>query len=295
MKAKLFRSGARRGEPFEFHTEATIGRGEENSVRLETTAVSSRHARIYFDLDRGRYYLEDLDSLNGTKLDGVWLTRPEPLERLHVLEFGGDGQEYVFQALDLSPPTEGDAGEIEGAPPAVASGTDVDREMPALPASLAVDSAEAAEMPPVEGTSAEREMPAAPQDLLDDREAEATLPVPVAKKVPETASVAEPTSGGEALFYLQFHEPADAEPIPLFPGRRVVGRARTADISVDSPSVSRRHALLSVGEKVTVRDLGSRNQTFVDDQRVDEEVDVTPGSVMRFGALAATLIAGVGS
>ena len=79
---------------------------------------------------------------------------------------------------------------------------------------------------------------------------------------------------------------------PLGPGSRVIGRARTADISVESRSVSRRHAVLTVGERVTLRDLGSRNHTLVNGERVTDEVEVEPGAELRFGALAATLIGG---
>lgn len=295
MKARLFRAGSDRGEPFEFGAEATIGRGTENSMLLEPVAVSNRHARIYFDSERRRYYLEDLDSLNGTKLDGVELTRPEPLDRLHVIEFGGDGLELVFQALDLTPPAE--AG--ESAPEAAASGTAVDREMPELPASLADDAADAEETQPIEGTSADREMPEVPPELLEAIDEEETVLVDDQAAGesggPETAAgpdVAEPLVVEGARFFLQLHEPPDSEPIPLSRGSRVIGRARAADVCVESVSVSRRHALLTVGDRVTVRDLGSRNHTFVNDVRVDDEVEIKPGTKLQFGSLGATLIVG---
>ncbi len=287
MKARLFRSGVPKHAPFEFGAQATIGRGEACTVRLEATAVSAEHARIYFDAERGRYFLEDLGSLNGTRLDGVFVTRPEPLERLHVIEFGGQDEAFVFQTLDLSPPAE----KAAAAPEIADAGTAADREMPELPASLAEDSAPTS---PLEGTSADREMPEVPAGLLDSIDREQGSPEPVDEPGTDAASAPMAAAGGAARYYLRLHEPPGGEPIPLPPGPCVIGRARSADISTESPSVSRRHALLSIGERVTVRDLGSRNQTFVDGRRVEAEVEVAPGSELRFGALVATLLEGEG-
>ncbi len=55
--------------------ETTIGRLGDNHIQLDDAAVSSRHARIlrvanpYLD-GHYDYHLEDLDSTNGTKLNG---------------------------------------------------------------------------------------------------------------------------------------------------------------------------------------------------------------------------------
>jgi pSer/pThr/pTyr-binding forkhead associated (FHA) protein len=49
-----------------------------------------------------------------------------------------------------------------------------------------------------------------------------------------------------------------------------IGHSDTADIVVDDPYLSRRHALLSVdGGEVTVDDLNSTGGTFVNEERVD--------------------------
>ena len=51
---------------------------------------------------------------------------------------------------------------------------------------------------------------------------------------------------------------------PLTAGQpRVVGRDPQADIVVDDPSVSRRHARVYVGDVIEIEDLGSSNGTFV--------------------------------
>jgi DNA-binding NtrC family response regulator len=48
-------------------------------------------------------------------------------------------------------------------------------------------------------------------------------------------------------------------------GEVVIGRGENADVRIDHRSVSRRHALLALGEKLTLEDLGSANGTRVRD------------------------------
>src|ERR1700730_5387753 len=56
--------------------------------------------------------------------------------------------------------------------------------------------------------------------------------------------------------------------IRLAQAQLVVGRSPTCSIVLPDVSVSRRHAELSVdGELVTIRDLNSRNGTYVDENR----------------------------
>lgn len=68
-------------------------------------------------------------------------------------------------------------------------------------------------------------------------------------------------------------------------GRSIVGRSARADLVLSDGSVSRRHAeLIVVAESLTVRDLNSRNGTFVDDERVTESA-VLPRQRLRFGSV----------
>ena len=49
----------------------TIGRVDKNDIKIENLAVSRQHAQILQDGDR--YIMEDLNSLNGTFVNGVRL------------------------------------------------------------------------------------------------------------------------------------------------------------------------------------------------------------------------------
>jgi pSer/pThr/pTyr-binding forkhead associated (FHA) protein len=49
-------------------SEITIGRNSANDIAIDNLAVSDRHARIY--KSKGAYVMEDLDSTNGTIVNG---------------------------------------------------------------------------------------------------------------------------------------------------------------------------------------------------------------------------------
>lgn len=66
----------------------------------------------------------------------------------------------------------------------------------------------------------------------------------------------------------------------------LIGRADECDIRPLSEEVSRRHCAIIVGpESVFVEDLGSRNGTFVNGERIAERTQVTDGDAVRVGSL----------
>jgi DNA-binding winged helix-turn-helix (wHTH) protein len=69
-------------------------------------------------------------------------------------------------------------------------------------------------------------------------------------------------------------------------GEYVLGRDPDLELFLDSPSVSRRHALLRIcGAQATVEDLGSKNGTFVRDRRIDCLTRLDDGDVIRVGSV----------
>ncbi len=97
MTAKLFcKVGELRDAAFEIGAEAVIGRSQDAEVTLPTPLLSREHARIRWDGEASAYLLEDLGSANGTALDGLPVTAPERLERLHVITFAG-AHDFIFQ------------------------------------------------------------------------------------------------------------------------------------------------------------------------------------------------------
>jgi DNA-binding winged helix-turn-helix (wHTH) protein len=76
--------------------------------------------------------------------------------------------------------------------------------------------------------------------------------------------------------------------IPLSPGPNVLGRDEDVSVRIDAPSVSRRHARITIaaGEPPTVEDLGSKNGTWVAGRRMDaEKTPLKDGDVLRLGKI----------
>jgi hypothetical protein len=81
--------------------------------------------------------------------------------------------------------------------------------------------------------------------------------------------------------------------LPLSGTEMTIGHSGTADIVVDDPYLSRRHALLSVdGGEVSVHDLNSTGGTFVNEERVDGSRVLRSGDQVRFADLVAVFEAG---
>lgn len=80
---------------------------------------------------------------------------------------------------------------------------------------------------------------------------------------------------------------AGDQTVELAEGRTVVvGRAATSDVPIYDPTVSRRHAQVSLKNgTVTVRDLGSSNGTFVNGTQITESA-VQDGDIVTFGKVA---------
>jgi DNA-binding winged helix-turn-helix (wHTH) protein len=77
----------------------------------------------------------------------------------------------------------------------------------------------------------------------------------------------------------------DGRRVPLRPGDNILGRD-DGGIRLDSETVSRRHARISVsGSDVVLDDLGSKNGTFVGGERVSAPVRLRDGDEIRTGAV----------
>jgi DNA-binding winged helix-turn-helix (wHTH) protein len=80
----------------------------------------------------------------------------------------------------------------------------------------------------------------------------------------------------------------EAREIELSPGETFFGRDRSV-VWIDDPSVSRRHARISVdGELATIRDLGSKNGTLVNGDAVAGDRPLADGDEIRIGRARMT-------
>jgi DNA-binding winged helix-turn-helix (wHTH) protein len=76
--------------------------------------------------------------------------------------------------------------------------------------------------------------------------------------------------------------------VPLYDGDNVLGRGTEDAVPLDVPGISRRHARIRVGEEVTIEDLGSKNGTWLRDDRVTTPARLTDGDEVRLGSVLFT-------
>ena len=111
---------------------------------------------------------------------------------------------------------------------------------------------------------------------------------------PDAVTLAHQVRGGEGLVLRVVGEGL----VELFAlpraGDVVIGRGAEADVRIDDASISRKHALLGLGPRIRIKDLGSANGTRVADRALDagEWADVSPGEVIDLGSVMLILMRG---
>ncbi len=88
---------------------------------------------------------------------------------------------------------------------------------------------------------------------------------------------------------VMFKENGERKDLPVQGDVTVIGRRDDCDLRIPLPEVSRRHAQLMVeGQLVTLRDLGSANGTYVNNERVTE-LQLKPGDHLVVGPVVFTV------
>jgi DNA-binding winged helix-turn-helix (wHTH) protein len=81
----------------------------------------------------------------------------------------------------------------------------------------------------------------------------------------------------------------DGRQTSLSEGENVVGRDADAAVTLSSPTVSRRHARITIdGDTATLEDLGSKNGTYLRGQTVTSPATLSDGDQIRIGAFELT-------
>jgi len=92
--------------------------------------------------------------------------------------------------------------------------------------------------------------------------------------------------GSEVSFRLKWMDGR----VTLEEGEHVIGRDPDVEIFLNSAGVSRHHARIRVSAgQATIEDLGSKNGTFVGDQRVEGPRSIADGDIIGVGAVKLTL------
>ena len=76
----------------------------------------------------------------------------------------------------------------------------------------------------------------------------------------------------------------------LAEGVNLIGRDHDCNVPLDLSGISRRHAEIHVSDdSITLRDLGSKNGTWLNDSRVGGDVELRDGDKLRFGPMTLML------
>ena len=310
MQAKFFcKTGALAGSEYGIGEDATIGRAPENEIVLASDLVSTSHARIAFDATADAYFLEDLESRNGTRLDGVPVSGRTRLGDLHVVTIAA--HDFLFVLLPDDAPVSGAADGDDPAsarPTAGATRYEVPSALaaPALGPNADVRSAARDAAPPALAAAASGENTA--PEPATRHEAPSALAAPVlevggagAAAVPDAAPATQvaaaatvgraPAPAPSAGVALEIRLP-DAAPrrVTLRDGRHVLGRATDCSVPVDDRTLSRRHAAFLVrGERLTVTDLESLNGTYLGERAIEKATEIGVGQTVTLGERVAVV------
>lgn len=275
MKAKLFcTTGILAGKKYEFTQQATLGSSSACAIVIDAPGIAPVHARIFYDQAAGSYFVEEGKVQVSTRVDGVPINRKEKLGALHVLTFARQF-DFVFQTLSAPQPLVQEIGNGAPFPGKKMWAPSPIRKRDALPAEPALATNGK--------TLIEDLLKAKPSARKKKSEAVTMIE---ALGVRHEAQAEVPSWQLEAL--------RGGKPLGMFAlkrGENVIGRSPDCEIYIDDPSISRRHAsLIVVANGVRVRDLGSRNHTFIDKTTVVSEIDIPVESKLRFGMIEARLV-----
>ncbi len=74
--------------------------------------------------------------------------------------------------------------------------------------------------------------------------------------------------------------------VPIKKSSFVIGRSKECALRAGSEAISRKHCELAQNESgISVRDLGSRNGTYVNDEKIEGTIELTHGDRLRIGPL----------
>ena len=106
-----------------------------------------------------------------------------------------------------------------------------------------------------------------------------------------TAEATNPPSAGSYRPFPRYFVTRGKQEFMLELGETLFGRDPAAGVCIDHPSVSRRHASLSIGaDGAVLRDLGSRNGTFLNGRRVEGSVKIESGAIIGLGPITLTFV-----
>ncbi len=269
-----------------------IGYDDDNDLVIPRPQVSGHHARI--GRHQGRYVIEDLNSTNGTSVNGqqIGRARLRPGDRV-----GLGSYQFVFDAK-LAARLEADDGlqatqalQAVTVGPAQATPITIGRE---ADCDIVLDAPQISrrhcKLTPTHSGWKIEDLGSANGTYVNDRFTRVDEAFATDDDVLFLGSYRFPVSRVREFIDTD-RESVHAGQVGLPMDQPVVtiGRGPENDVVLDAPQVSRHHARIVRGDEgVFLEDLGSANGTFVDGKRV-ERVALEPGQTISFGSYAIRL------
>ncbi len=169
----LQEGGDGKGRVFPIRQKAVLGRDPANEVQFEDRWASRQHARIEWDKGRGKHLLVDLNTINGTSLNGKKMKDQAPISPGDRIRIGDAIFRFDVREPQPEQPLQPAAPAPAAPPPA----------RPAIPSSRKVQTVH---------------RPKPPADDEDIPVAEVVTPSPLANVIPLSAVIERQRRGGGA-------------------------------------------------------------------------------------------------
>ncbi len=287
-----------------------MGREAGNDVVVASENASRHHAEIVVT-PQGYVFIDT--STNGSMINEKKVAGQQLLARGDVIKIGDEEFRFDADKLAAAPAEPIPSTALEPVPPAPETPAEPVAELPLGAESQLRDTLFGA--PPAEVAAVEGEAPVSPRTgeevTLDDGQLQRQPPPgspPSTPPVPESPP-AEPPAAPVSVPPPPPAPPPAAEKAPArevlanvvirsgaLQGQRLpirvpivnIGRAEYNDLVIPDESVSTIHAKIQRREGIWIlMDMDSTNGTFVDGERVTDEVPLVPASVLRFGEVRA--------
>ncbi len=261
-----------------------FGREAGCDIVVPNKDVSRRHAEI-FASPQG-YVLVD-SSTNGTFVNGERIEAQRVLARADVIRIGDhEFRFYADRAVEAPAPPPAPAPVAAAPVPAAPSGPPTPIPAPMMPPGAAERLSSTMMGMPVTPTGPKPAVTAAPAVKPTATAAPPATPAAPAPPVEPVAGRPSTGTGPIATFLIRSGNLKGQRLTVRVPVVNI-GRAEYNDVVIAEDSVSGSHAKLQRREGVWVlTDNESTNGTWVDGERVQGEVLLVPGSVVRFGEIS---------
>lgn len=289
--------------------EVSIGRIEDNTIRLDERNISRRHARILSD--DGSIFAEDLDSYNGVWINGDRVQGRREIRQGDRIQIGDFSLELKGESLaksreEVTQKTSMQPAEAESQPqPQKQEPTVTETTQPEIYVDDDGNLANMETPPPAAQPSQSQQPQKTPPPAASNASAAKPAPQPSPAPEPEEQEAkAEPTAIIRMDQLAELHASAEDSGQTLADERGklvcvstqlagseyeinktqvVIGRTDENDIAIDHRSVSRHHCKINVKDsRYYLVDMGSANGTLVNGEQY-AQTELRSGDLVEIG------------